>query len=376
MNGKILIFLLLFSATVNLSCRSKPVPEPVQTALEKAGENRDNILSFYQSVKPEQRDAAIFLIANMPERDLLNLSADFLKENLNYSFLAWEKSAWREEISDDLFNNYILPYANINERRDQWRKDFHTKFYPLVESARTPGDAAKILNQEIWDMINVHYNTKRPKADQSPYESIEASMATCTGLSIILVDACRSVGVPARFVGIPEWVHVKGNHSWVEIWDNGWHYLGAGEPGPLNETWFTERANNALPDDPRHSIFAVSYEITDTKFPIIFRPGVDYVYAINITENYLVDVDESNIILSVRIFNDEHRVAEKVELLQGDAVIDSGISPDDSRDLNDRLDFEVKKGEKYILRFVHQGKEIEKQVTITEDNKQNIDIKL
>ena len=45
-------------------------------------------------------------------------------------------------------------------------------------------------------MINVRYHArKRPKPDQSPYESIDAGFASCTGLSVLLIDACRSVGV-------------------------------------------------------------------------------------------------------------------------------------------------------------------------------------
>ena len=38
----------------------------------------------------------------------------------------------------------------------------------------------------------------RKRNNQSPQESIEQGKATCTGLSIILVDACRAVGIPAR----------------------------------------------------------------------------------------------------------------------------------------------------------------------------------
>ena len=39
---------------------------------------------------------------------------------------------------------------------------------------------------------------------------METGVATCTGLSILLVDACRSVGVPARIAGTPLW----SNNSW------------------------------------------------------------------------------------------------------------------------------------------------------------------
>jgi transglutaminase-like putative cysteine protease len=44
------------------------------------------------------------------------------------------------------------------------------------------------------------------------------------------VDACRSVGIPARVAGTPMWTNMRGNHTWVEVWDRDWHFIGAAEP--------------------------------------------------------------------------------------------------------------------------------------------------
>ncbi|KKK98536.1 hypothetical protein LCGC14_2641790, partial [marine sediment metagenome] len=143
-----------------------------------------------------------------------------------------EKVPWGKQVPKDIFLNYVLPYVNLNERRDNWRKDFYTRFMPLIKGCKTPGDAGMALNSKVFPLVKVHYSKKRKKADQSPYESIKSGMASCTGLSILLVDACRACGVPARFVGTPLWSDKSGNHSWVEIWHEGkWHYTGGGEPG-------------------------------------------------------------------------------------------------------------------------------------------------
>ena len=98
-----------------------------------------------------------------------------------------------------------------------------------MANAATPTEAVQALNSQLFNLINVHYNTGRKKPNQSPSESIEQSRATCTGLSIILVDACRSVGVAARVVGTPLWANKRGNHTWTEIWDDGWHFTGSDE---------------------------------------------------------------------------------------------------------------------------------------------------
>ena len=156
-----------------------------------------------------------------------------------------------------------------------------------MRNARTPGEAAVLLNQKIFPLLKVHYSTQRPKADQSPRESIQAGMASCTGLAVILVDACRAVGVPARFAGTC-WSDNSGNHSWTEVWDRGWHFTGAAEPAgdKLDQAWFTGKAAAARGDQPWYAIYAVSYRHTPLKFPFAWDPRIDYVYAVNVTDRY------------------------------------------------------------------------------------------
>ncbi len=165
-----------------------------------------------------------------------------------------------------------MPYASINERRDNWRRDFRKRFSHLVKEAKTPGHAAALLNQRLYPLVNVKYSTQRKKADQSPYESLNSGLASCTGLSVLLIDACRAIGVPARFVGTPLWTDGSGNHSWTEVWDNGWHFTGSAEPNgdELDKAWFIERAATAKRDDPMHAIYAVSYAKTPLKFPMVW----------------------------------------------------------------------------------------------------------
>ena len=54
-----------------------------------------------------------------------------------------------------------------------------------------------------------------------------------------------AVGIPARVAGTPMWTNMRGNHTWVEVWDGGWHFVGAAEPDPkgLDHTWFNGDAS-------------------------------------------------------------------------------------------------------------------------------------
>ena len=89
-------------------------------------------------------------------------------------------------------------WSFLNEKRDAWRKTFFDELKDIAADCKTKGEVAIKLNKAVFERFNVKYSKARPKADQSPYETIKASMASCTGLSVLLVDACRAVGVPAR----------------------------------------------------------------------------------------------------------------------------------------------------------------------------------
>ena len=259
----------------------------VTKALAAAGDNRAELAGVLTSVKPEQREAAAFLIANMPRRDLTSLSKAYLVEHVELAFRAREELPWGRALPDELFLNHVLPYASINERRDRWRPDFHKRFLPVVKGCKTPGEAAQKLNATIFKALGVQYHaTKRPKPDQSPNESIEAGYASCSGLSILLIDACRAVCVPARFVGTPLWVNRKGNHSWVEVWDGCWRFVGAAEPGPFDKTWFVGIAGKADPAKVEHRIYAASFARTATWFPLVWDLKIKYVTADDVTAFY------------------------------------------------------------------------------------------
>lgn len=267
----------------------------VQTALTTAGENRPELLSAIRASPPEHRPGIAFLLANMPERDLQSLSAQFLLDNTALAYAARARAPWGRNLPDDLFLNDVLPYANLNERRDPWRKDFSQRFWPLVKDCQTPGQAAVLLNNKIFDLLHVKYHpTKRPKPDQSPAESIAAGYASCSGLSILLVDACRSAGIPARAVGTPSWVIRKGdangnhggNHTWVEIFDDHWRHLGASEPSALDQTWFNDNASKADPTHPENCIYAASFKRTGLSFPLVWDPTIHYVPAVDVTRTY------------------------------------------------------------------------------------------
>ena len=234
----------------------------LRAALARAGERSAEFEAGAVTLDDAGRAAYAFLLRHMPARDLAALPATLLLENVRLAQQARASVPWGAALSDELFHNYVVPYAQADETRESWRPQMVADFLPLVVGCRTPGEAAQVLNRSIFNLVDVHYSTGRKRALASPSESIAQRKATCTGLSILLADACRAVGVPARLAGTANWFDSRGNHTWVEIWDNGrWHFVGAAEPDPngLNRGWFAGDAARATPGSREFGIWAASW---------------------------------------------------------------------------------------------------------------------
>ncbi len=241
-------------------------------------------IAWADQISPQEREALAFLKTNMPEADAKVLKDAFLIENTRLALQAKNEAPWGKDVPKEIFLNNVLPYASLNERRDNWRADFHRRFIKIAIKSKTIDRAALALNKVVFDTLKVSYSaTKRPKPEQSPYETVQAHYASCTGLSILLTDALRSVGIPARIAGIAMWPDESGNHTWVEIWDGKWRYVGAAESTSLDHGWFTVKASTA---DARHPIYATSFKKTGLSFPMPWAPEIKSVPAVNVTEKY------------------------------------------------------------------------------------------
>jgi hypothetical protein len=298
-------------------------------------------------VPAEQKTALQKLIEGMPERDRQKLSANYLLRNTSLAVEAKQKAPWGATIPDDIFLNYVLPYSAIGEDVDDFRADFRARFLPVVEGIQKSGDAAHKINTVLWKMLDVVYSPKRDKPDQRPYHSMRIKIASCTGLSILLIDACRSVGIPARFVGC-FWANNAGNHSWVEVWQEGqWYHLGAFDGEGLNKAWFNKDVVNNIPHDPKYAIFAYAWLPTEenlwrsmTSGRPTPRPVLD------VTQRYLDLFAKTNACRVEVVVRDSRgkRVVRDVTLLEGNKTVATGKTYDDTRDLNSHFSFSAPEG--------------------------------
>lgn len=221
----------------------------------------------------ERRDGIDFIIRNMPEPDRGKVPLSRVEQEVDEALSARSGFAWAEGIPWEIYRNNVLPYAVIDEARDSWRSDLKQMMAPVVENCRTDREAILTIASRIGEVTKVKYSIDREKPNQSPKESMKSGLVSCTGQSILLVGALRSVGIPARLAGVLQWSHFPGNHTWVEAWcSDRWEMIEWNEKD-FNTPWVMENIGMLDISKKVHKVIATSWGGGDAAFPLIWRYG-------------------------------------------------------------------------------------------------------
>lgn len=305
-----------------------------------------SVLALAQGAGNAAAGAAVddftFLKSNMPIRDRGKVSDEYLRANVKLAREALEAAPWKDTIDEETFREYILPYSSIGEGVDDWRPIYRETFWPLVKNCKTTTEAVQIINSKIWNTLNVHYDTRRDRADQSPFHSMRIHMASCTGLTIIQVDVYRACGIPARFVGCL-WTKIPGNHSWPEYYDQGsWHFFGDAEADkilPRDQSWYAPYAAQADESRPEKWIFATRWSVNKQGY--LWGAWGRPVPVDNVTASYkrfAEKVKDGRVAVVLRNAAGR-RVPTPVRFVAPDSkkVMAEGVTFDETHDLNDHL---------------------------------------
>lgn len=342
--------------------------EPLLDAALADAPRADSLRALLRGTPRDERAAMAWLIAWMPRGDRDTMSLDLLRENVRYACLAREEFPWAKTLPDSVFLNEVLPYAVVDEVRDAWRRDLYERLAPRVAGCRELAAALDTVNRILPAVVGVEYNTLREKTNQSPAESMRQGMASCTGLSVLLVDALRAVGIPARFAGTAAWHDNRGNHSWTEVWIDGvWHFTEYYQPWALDRAWYLADAGQAVAGDRTHAIYAVSFRPTGDWFPMVWSEQSRDVHAVDVTQRY-VDTYEAfasdaerqgtHVKVALRMFRDRRhasqsgdRVAANVDVFRDGEQMGGGRTAGPLQDMNDVLSFLLEKNSRYLFRY-------------------------
>ena len=308
------VFLLAFIIAVYSSCQSHFITdddylEVVESDFNTRKDSLSNTAFFdvFESsdLSTEYREAMMFLYAYMPLGDIYDYPSSLFLKSVEATLSLKSTLPWVDEIPEDIFRHFVLPIRVNNEYIDSSRYVLFSDLYPRVKNL-SMHDAALEINH--WCHERVVYKPSDSRAS-SPLSTMVAAHGCCDEESIFTVAALRAVGIPARQVYTPRWVHTDDNHAWVEVWVDGkWSYMGACEPEPeLNVAWFSKTAQRGM---LMHTKVFGKYDGVEQK--MLLTPNFA---EINVTNNYaptvssiVTVVDENDkpvagVNVSFRIYN-------------------------------------------------------------------------
>ncbi len=214
-----------------------------QAALPGMGGLTEGLKNNLAQVSGDEAVLLKLLYATLPISDIASVPTDILMRYVRHGLFLREHSPYCRDIPEDYFLHFVF-YPRINSED---LTDCRTFFHDLI-SHRLTGlsetDAALEVNR--WCCENMTYQSTNDRTE-SPIAAYRTGLGRCGEESTFAVTAYRSVGIPARQIYVPYWVHCDDNHAWVEVYVNGrWAFLGACEPEPvLNRGWFTDASSRA-----------------------------------------------------------------------------------------------------------------------------------
>jgi len=214
----------------------------------EATKGTTNCFTSYLAKTPLADCLKQFLIEFMPPWDRLNeesLEGGILGDTISVALEARQNFSWASDVSWPLFSNWVLPYASVNEARTSWRTLLKTRMSSLLDDAdfrslTRISDVVDKVNGQVWKLaspgVEIVFKAQQTPKIYDPMSTIGFGFASCTGISLLLVDSLRVAGVPARIVGTPAWNGQveNGNHNWVEVWlgeEQGWTFLEGAPAG-------------------------------------------------------------------------------------------------------------------------------------------------
>ncbi|MBQ3148419.1 MAG: hypothetical protein IJB87_03540 [Alistipes sp.] len=174
------------------------------------------------SKKYEERLAPIF--------DILEIKADYLIHNIDYSFEQWQQSPFLQHLDFDMFCEYVLPYKCLefqpmNNWKEAWRHQWRGELDQMqqIDELRNNvrraveavtyfyrnSDSLKMEVRQISDMQHIDLLDINALASQ-PY-------GTCLERSRLGLMTCRSKNLPVSFDFTPNWADRGSPHYWNHI---------------------------------------------------------------------------------------------------------------------------------------------------------------
>ena len=170
-----LIFPLVITCQTSVSCDKDHVPFPSSSSVLSNATTYDCI-EYHTAF----HDAMQYLDKNLPSFDVINkgtlsgsgdgefVAVGIIPEGIALALKVRSMYRWAADVPLDIFHEYVVPYASVNEGRSSWRPVMFNAAQKIVISAESFAEAISMINQEIWSMVGNGNNNIVFKANETP----------------------------------------------------------------------------------------------------------------------------------------------------------------------------------------------------------------
>src|ERR1700761_3733866 len=202
----------------------KPVFDTLE-ALNTAYDKRNSI--NYEFYKHYKRTVYNYFMAKhnikAPKRlrfviksDLESITSDFLIENIDYAFKAWQMP-WNKKLSFSDFCEFILPYRYGHEELKPWRRAYFESHKYLLDSLKSTTDpvkAALFVKKVGYKSISEMSELQGLSMGIRAADLIRINTtSTCQDETGAVMLRLRGLGIPYARITIPCWGNRGEGHD-------------------------------------------------------------------------------------------------------------------------------------------------------------------
>ncbi len=154
------------------------------------------------------------------QEDWETITADFLIENIDWAFKAWNELPWASALTFAEFTNYVLPYRGSNEPLNSFRPLFWNRYHTMLIDSSVGNDpirAAALINQELKSWFRFDERYYRHPTDQGVKEMLEMKLGRCEDMTNLAIAAMRANGIAVTSDYTPYWANSGNNHAWNAV---------------------------------------------------------------------------------------------------------------------------------------------------------------
>ncbi|WP_455628563.1 hypothetical protein [Parabacteroides chinchillae] len=151
------------------------------------------------------------------------IKADYLIENIDFSFKVWQERPWAKYYSFDDFCRMILPYRIEHEPLESWKKECYDRYSPVLDSLYQGTDVIEACNRlalyighkELPNNFLMPFELPRYRASFVLKEQIGG----CKEAVDFAIYVLRSLGIPANLDMLYFYYNLSFTHYWVSVKD-------------------------------------------------------------------------------------------------------------------------------------------------------------